>query len=122
MAEGRLKRMDGGNNAEPLARGDIERFAEVLKALASPARLRIVNILARGERTVTELCERSGLKQSLVSQQLKILRLNNIVSSRKEVPHTYYSLREKNVIRMLNCLSRCEGIESASNRNSVKEA
>jgi DNA-binding transcriptional ArsR family regulator len=108
--------------AGPLAGGEIERFAEVLKALASPARLRIVNILARGERTVTELCERSGLKQSLVSQQLKILRLNNIVSSRKVVPHTYYSLRERNVIRMLDCLSRCEAAEGASNGNNAKEA
>jgi DNA-binding transcriptional ArsR family regulator len=107
---------------EPLASGDIDRFAEVLKALANPARLRIVNILARGERTVTELCERSGLKQSLVSQQLKILRLNNIVSSRKEVPHTYYSLKERNVIRMLTCLSRCEGIDRISNQRSIKEA
>jgi DNA-binding transcriptional ArsR family regulator len=105
-----------------LALGDIDRFAEVLKALANPARLRIVNILALGERTVTDLCALSGLKQSLVSQQLKILRLNNIVSSRKEVPHTYYSLREVNVIRMLDCLSRCEGIDRASNRNNLKEA
>lgn len=107
---------------EPLAFTEIDRFADVLKALASPARLRIVNILARGERTVTELCERSGLKQSLVSQQLKILRLNNIVSSRKEVPHTYYSLKERNVIRMLNCLSMCEGIDSTSNHKNAKEA
>ena len=110
------------HRGEPLGGADIERFAEILKALANPARLKIVNILARGERTVTELCVRSGLKQSLVSQQLKILRLNNIVSSRKEVPHTYYRLRERNVIRMLNCLSRCEGIDSPSNQRHAKEA
>jgi len=114
--------MSAGEKMEPLAGTEIDRFAEVLKALANPARLRIVNILTRGERTVTELCERSGLKQSLVSQQLKILRLNNIVSSRKEVPHTYYSLKERNVVRMLACLSRCEGIDSVSNRRSMKEA
>lgn len=114
--------MANGRKVEPLGGGDIERFAEILKALASPARLRIVNILVRGERTVTELCERSGLKQSLVSQQLKILRLNNIVSSRKEVPHTYYSLKERNVVHMLNCLSRCEGIDSMSNQRNAKEA
>jgi DNA-binding transcriptional ArsR family regulator len=111
-----------GNSAEPLAGSEIDRFAEVLKALANPARLRIVNILARGERSVTELCELSGLKQSLVSQQLKILRLNNIVSSRKDVPHMYYSLKERNVIRMLNCLSKCEGIDGRPNRRSMKEA
>ena len=86
---------------------EIERHAELLKALANPARLRIVNILAQGERTVTGLCELTGLKQSLVSQQLKILRLNDIVQCRKEVPHTYYRLKELQVISMLNCLSKC---------------
>ena len=85
----------------------IERYAELLKALANPARLRIVNILAQGERTVTEICDLAGLKQSLVSQQLKILRLNGIVKSRKEVPHIYYSLKEREVISMLNCLNKC---------------
>ena len=85
----------------------IDRYAELLKALANPARLRIVNILAQGERTVTEICELAGLKQSLVSQQLKILRLNGIVKSRKEVPHIYYSLKELEVVNMLNCLNKC---------------
>jgi DNA-binding transcriptional ArsR family regulator len=122
MTERVVNKAGAGTPIEPLGDIDIDRFAEVLKALANPARLRIVNILARGERTVTELCERSGLKQSLVSQQLKILRLNNIVSSRKEMPHTYYSLKERNVIRMLTCLSRCEGMHSLPNRRNIKEA
>jgi DNA-binding transcriptional ArsR family regulator len=117
-----MKNVFAGADGAPLAGKDIERFADILKALASPARLRIVNILARGERSVTELCALSGLKQSLVSQQLKILRLSNIVSNRKEVPHIYYSLREKNVIRMLNCLSRCEGIDAGANHGNAKEA
>lgn len=86
---------------------EIERYAELLKALANPARLRIVNILAQGERSVTEVCKSAGLKQSLVSQQLKILRLNDVVQCRREVPHTYYRLKEPQVISMLNCLSKC---------------
>lgn len=88
----------------PLESGKIERFTEILKALANPARLRLVNILSSGEYTVTELCERSGLKQSLVSQQLKILRLNDIVRCRKESHNSYYSLSERSIVRLLNCL------------------
>ena len=91
----------------PLPVSDVDRFAELLKALASSARLRIVNALAGGELTVTEICNLTGLKQSLVSQQLKILRLNGVVESRKKVPHTYYSLSDEHVVEMLNCLSRC---------------
>lgn len=92
---------------EPLSEEGIEHFAEILKALANPARLRIVNLLTTGERTVSELCVMLGLKQSLVSQQLKILRLNDIVQYRKEVPRSYYSLKDQNVLQMLRCLSRC---------------
>ena len=92
----------------PLREDEIEKSAEILKALANPARLRLVNILVGGERTVSQLCEISGLKQSMVSQQLKNLRLNGIVERRKEVSRVYYRLKEKNVVTMLNCLGRCE--------------
>jgi len=95
-----------------LPNGDLEEFAELLKALASTARLKLVNTLAGGEYTVTELCKLTGLKQSLVSQQLKILRLNNIVASRKEVPHTYYRLNNDHILEMLGCLRRCRSKKS----------
>lgn len=91
----------------PLREDEIEKSAELLKVLANPARLRLVNILVGGERTVSQLCEISGLKQSLVSQQLKNLRLNDIVERRKEISRVYYRLKEKNVVNMLNCLGRC---------------
>ena len=52
----RVKNVIERTDREPLAGTDIERFADILKALASPARLRIVNILAGGEHTVTEIC------------------------------------------------------------------
>lgn len=91
----------------PLREDEIEKSAELLKVLANPARLRLVNILVGGERTVSQLCEISGLKQSLVSQQLKNLRLNDIVERRKEISRVYYRLKEKNVVNMLNCLGSC---------------
>jgi len=91
----------------PLREDEIEQSAEILKSLANPARLCLVNILVGGEKTVSQLCELSGLKQSMVSQQLKNLRLNDIVARRKEVSRVYYRIKEKNVVTMLNCLGRC---------------
>ena len=91
----------------PLKEDEIEKSAEILKSLANPARLRLVNILVGGEKTVSQLCELSGLKQSMVSQQLKNLRLNDIIARRKEVSRVYYRIKEKNVVNMLNCLGRC---------------
>lgn len=91
----------------PLRESEIERSAEILKALANPARLRLVNLLVGGELSVSELCRLSGLKQSLVSQQLKNLRLNEIVERRKDVSSVYYRLKDLNVISLLDCLNRC---------------
>ena len=61
----------GKRTARPLSDGEIEKSAEILKALANPARLRLVNTLIGGEMTVSQLCDSTGLKQSMVSQQLK---------------------------------------------------
>ena len=91
----------------PLSETEIDRLSEILKSLGNPARLRIVNLLIRGESTVSEICNKTGLKQSQVSQQLKNLRLNNIVQRRRDVPKVYYSLKEKNIVNMLACLGRC---------------
>ena len=114
------KKEKRGGAPGPLPKDGIERFAEILKALASPGRLRIVNLLARGERTVTGICEETGLKQSLVSQQLRILRLNGIVSRRKEMPMSYYRLSERNVAAMLSCLSKC-GMDQGNARRGNDE-
>ena len=97
----------GKVSMRPLSDGEIEKSAEILKALANPARLKLVNTLIGGEMTVSQLCDSTGLKQSMVSQQLKNLRLNGIVDRRKEVSRVYYRISEKNVINILNCLSRC---------------
>ena len=107
MSRAGAERSDSPGGRRPLEDRTTGGYAEILKALSNPARLRLVNILAGGEHTVGDLCELSGLKQSLVSQQLKNLRLNDIVDRRKEVSRVYYSLKERNVISILDCLGRC---------------
>jgi ArsR family transcriptional regulator len=92
---------------KPLPDEGIEPFANILKILANPARLKLLNTIVTGEYTVTELCKECKLKQSLVSQQLKNLRLNNIICRRKEAPRVYYRLKEKNIARLLQCLKKC---------------
>ncbi len=100
--------MEGVASLErPLPEKKIEGCTEILKVLANTGRLKLINILVTGEYTVSELCDKSGLKQSLVSQQLKSLRLNNIVERRRKTPHVYYSLKEKGVINLLRCLNGC---------------
>ena len=64
--------------------GGLQQFkAEFFKALAHPARIRILEILRAGERSVQELQAALELDQPTVSQQLAILRAKNVGTARK---------------------------------------
>ena len=66
--------------------------AELCKSLSDPKRLYIIQELREGERTVNELSEILGIKQSNTSQHLAILRKTGIISPRKEGSTVYYKL------------------------------
>ncbi|MEQ1729953.1 MAG: metalloregulator ArsR/SmtB family transcription factor [Vicinamibacterales bacterium] len=75
--------------------GDLQHFkAEFFRALAHPVRIEILEVLLRGERSVQELQEALGLEQSVVSQQLAVLRTKNIVSGRKAGTSVRYTVRD----------------------------
>jgi DNA-binding transcriptional ArsR family regulator len=76
--------------------------AEFFRALAHPVRIRILEVLVRGERTVGQLQQELGLEQSLVSQQLAILRTKNVVAARKHGTTVYYTLRDPLLSDMLD--------------------
>jgi DNA-binding transcriptional ArsR family regulator len=71
--------------------------AETLKAMAHPVRLQIVNILMKGERSVGNLANIIGTKQSLTSQQLSILKLRGILKTRRNGNVVYYSLENNSI-------------------------
>ena len=71
---------------------DLQAFkAAFFRALAHPVRIRILELLVRGERSVQELQEALGVDQPVVSQQLAVLRATNIVSGKKEGQRRYDS-------------------------------
>ena len=79
----------------PPASDNLQTFkAEFFRALAHPVRIRILEALVRGERTVGQLQRDLDLEQSLVSQQLAILRAKNVVAPRKHGTTVYYTLRD----------------------------
>ncbi len=70
-----------------------EARASVLKALAHPTRIYIVDLIEReGARCVCELTERIGADTSTVSRHLSILKNAGILQDRKEGTTVYYSL------------------------------
>jgi ArsR family transcriptional regulator len=81
----------------------LQRFkAEFFKALAHPARIRILELLRNGERTVGELQGQLDMDLSSVSQQLAVLRAKNIVQTRKVGTSVYYAVRDPQIFVLLD--------------------
>jgi rhodanese-related sulfurtransferase len=67
-------------------------LAKLLKALASPFRLEIIEMLSQGEKSVEGIVQSTTLTFANASQHLQVLKNSNIVKSRKEKQYVYYSL------------------------------
>jgi len=75
--------------------------AEFFKALAHPMRIRILEVLSEGSRTVNELQTIVGSEGSAVSQQLAVLRNKNVVYGIKDGTNVIYSLRDPLIKELL---------------------
>ncbi len=85
----------------------LERAADVLRAVAHPIRLQIIQLLSQKEMTVTEIYQTLGTRQSSTSQQLNIMKTRDIVKSRRKGNQVYYSLRHPQIIQLIGCISNC---------------
>lgn len=81
-------------------------IGERFKVLGEPARLEILQALRGGERTVTELVEKTGLGQGNVSKHLQLLHAHGFVTRRKEGLHVVYALADRSVFRL--CEIMCD--------------
>jgi DNA-binding transcriptional ArsR family regulator len=82
---------------------ELQQFkADFFKALAHPLRIRILELLAEGDKNVNELQTLIGVEGSAVSQQLSVLRSKNIVYGTKDGNRVLYSLRDPMIIDLLN--------------------
>ncbi len=76
--------------------------AEFFKALAHPVRIRILDSLRLGEKSVNELSEFLKIEPANVSQQLAVLRMRNIVMGRKDGSSVYYSVSDPTLFKLLD--------------------
>jgi rhodanese-related sulfurtransferase/DNA-binding transcriptional ArsR family regulator len=77
-----------------------EQFARVGKALASPRRLELLDLLAQSERNVEDLAGEAGLGVTSCSAHLQVLHHARLVSTRKQGTRIYYSLASDDVARL----------------------
>jgi DNA-binding transcriptional ArsR family regulator len=75
-----------------LSRPVSEVKAELFKALGHPARIRVLEVLAEGERSVGDMQPLVGIESSHLSQQLAVLRRAGLVTTRKEGTSVVYGL------------------------------
>lgn len=86
----------------------LDQVASILKAIAHPLRIGIVQMLDQeGELPVNTICERLGSEQSLTSHHLQNLRLKGILTVRRDGRSMLYSLRIQQVTKLLDCLEEC---------------
>ena len=83
-----------------------DRSAAIAKALADAKRLCVVERLAEGERSVSELSRDVGCQVPNMSQHLAVLRTAGIVASRREGSTVFYRLADPNVLEVYRLLQQ----------------
>ncbi len=89
----------------------LNKAAYILKAVAHPVRLAILELLNLNEKMgVLEICNALNCEQSLMSHHLINLKLKGILGSTKDGLNVYYWLKEKEVIKLIKCIEDCNCI------------
>jgi len=78
--------------------------AKIIKAMAHPTRLFIIDVLSRGERCVCDLTEMVGADVSTVSKHLTVMKNAGIVKDEKRGSQVFYSLRVACVLNFFSCI------------------
>ena len=102
--------------------GGEREAAELLRALAHEARVGILCCLAKGEKSVGEIGERFQLPQSFVSQQLKRLRIEGLVATRRAGKKIYYRIADAKILPILGALNEvfCRPRERAAETGAAR--
>jgi ArsR family transcriptional regulator len=92
--------------------GLLSMIAERFKALGEPARLRLLNALRDGEKSVTELVEETDLGQANVSKHLHVLYSSGLVVRRREGMFVRYAIADDRVYAL--CDIMCDQLQAGA--------
>lgn len=99
-------------NVTALRVADYKAQAEILKALAHPTRLLIIDELSEGERCVCELTELVGHEMPTVSRHLSLLKFAGIVEDEKRGSQVFYKLKRRRVMDFFHCIASVQAGEN----------
>lgn len=88
---------------------NLEKAAFILKTIAHPTRLAVIGVLNKeGSLTVNDICKRVDCEQSLLSHHLTNMKLKGLLKAEKSGTSVYYSLKEKNLMGIIQCIQKCD--------------
>lgn len=79
---------------------ELEALAQRFKLLAEPARIQILTAICDQERSVQEICDRTGLHQGNVSKHLRLLKDAGVVACRREGIWRYYRVIDTELLAL----------------------
>jgi DNA-binding transcriptional ArsR family regulator len=86
----------------------LEKAAGMLKAIAHPMRIAILNHLEDGKKlTVTEIHNLLNIEQSTASHHLGILKDKGVLASQRDGKNTFYYLKHDSLRNIVDCVSKC---------------
>jgi len=90
--------------------------AEFCKAMGNPVRLKILHALREGPKSVSDLCQETGLPQGTISRQLAVLRNVGVVMKNKNDKGSAYQVADRKIIEV------CDLVQSVLIENSRQHA
>jgi ArsR family transcriptional regulator len=89
----------------------MEQAAYTLKAISQGTRLCVISLLSEQEElNVSQLVEQLNCEQSLLSHHLTDMRAKGILNFRREGKNCYYSLKNKQIVQIIDCIRACNCI------------
>lgn len=89
---------EAGSSTPPgLSQAELTVLTETFRLLGDPSRLRILLCCLDATKSVSQICEATGLSQSLVSHHLRLLRAARLVRGERRSKHVFYELADQHV-------------------------
>ena len=102
---------------EPELERLFERVSGYFALLAEPTRLKILNAICDGERSVSEIVERTGASQTNVSRNLNLMFGRGVLARRREGALTYYAVADENMINL--CRAACVQVAGSRDEQAI---
>lgn len=94
---------------KPIPIEALEATARVLRVIAHPHRLKIIELIARRELTVGEVAHQVGIAPNACSQHLNIMRAHGVLSSRRDGKTICYKVENPHALNVLSCIRKHAG-------------